>query len=113
SVQADNVRLLHGSNVLTSSIGGTAGNIDFEVGTLRSNVSVDGTPVSGAVPVTIASNSTGRGGAGTITIAGAEGGPAEAVLLSKTQVVTSVTNEAQPTVVPGNIDIAAQRVELS
>jgi len=113
SIQADTVSLSHGSNVLTSAIDGTAGSISFEVGTLRSNVSVDGTPLSGAAPVTIASTSTGRGGAGAITITGKTGGPADAVLLSHTHIVTGVTNAVDPTVVPGNIAMTAQRVELA
>jgi len=113
SVQADDVNLSQGSNVLTSAIDGTAGNISFEVGTLRSNVSIDGTPLSGAAPVTIASTSTGQGGAGTITITGKTEGPADAVLLSHTHIVTGVSNAANPTVVPGNIVMTAQRVELA
>ncbi|MBI4002130.1 MAG: filamentous hemagglutinin N-terminal domain-containing protein, partial [Nitrospira defluvii] len=113
SVQADNVTLSHGSNVITSAIDGTAGNITFEVGTLRSNVGVDGTPLSGATPVTIASHSTGQGGAGSISIAGKAGGPADAVLLSNTHIVTGVSSAANPKVSPGNIEIGAQQIELA
>lgn len=113
SVQADNVALSHSSNVLTSAVDGTAGNITFEVSTLRSNVGADGIPLSGAAPVTIASTSTGQGGAGSISFAGKAGEPADAVLLSHTHIVTGVTNAVDPTVVPGNIAMTAQRVELA
>ncbi|MCS6288211.1 MAG: filamentous hemagglutinin N-terminal domain-containing protein [Nitrospira sp.] len=113
SVQADHVTLSHGSNVLTSAIDGTAGDISFEVSTLRSNVGADGRPLLGAAPVTIASTSTGQGGAGSISITGQAGGPADAVLLSNTHIVTGVTNAADPTVAPGDIVITAQQVELS
>ncbi len=113
SVQAEDATLSRGSIVSTSSIDGTAGNIAFEVGTLRSNVGIDGTPLSGAASVTIASTSTGQGGAGTITITGKAGGPADAVLLSNTRIVTGVTNAADPMVVPGNIEMTAQQIELA
>ncbi len=113
SVQADDVILSHGSNLIASAIDGTAGDIIIEARTLRSNVGVDGTPLSGAAPVTIASTSTGQGGAGSISIGGKEGGPADAVLLSNTQVATSVTNVANPTVAPGNIEMTARQVELT
>jgi hypothetical protein len=39
--------------------------------------------------------------------------PADAVLLSHTHIVTGVSNAANPTVVPGNIVMTAQRVELA
>ncbi len=113
SVQAEEMVLSHGSDISTSAIDGTAGNITLEAGTLRSNVALDGTPLTGASPVTITSTSTGQGGAGTITITGKTGGPADAVLLSRTHVVTDVTNAADPTVAPGNIAMAAQQVELT
>lgn len=113
SIQAEEMVLSHGSDISTSATGGTAGNITVEAGTLRSNVSEEGTPLTGAAPVTIVSSSRGRGGAGTITITGKTGGPADAVLLSRTHVVTDVTNAADPTVAPGNIAMAAQQVELT
>lgn len=113
SIQADTVALSQGASVITSAVDGTAGNIRFEVGTFRSNVALDGTPLTGAAPVAIASTSTGQGGAGSISIGGKAAEPADAVLLSNTHVVTGVTNAADPTVVPGNIDVAAQRVELT
>ena len=63
--------------------------------------------------MTIASASTGHGGAGSISITGAAGGPAHEVLLSNTHIVTGVTNAANPRVAPGNIAITAQQVELT
>src|SRR5262249_15284742 len=62
SIQADSVSLSQGTTITTSTSGdGNAGNITFDVGTLRSNTSNDGVPLQGVAPVTIASNSTGRG----------------------------------------------------
>ena len=113
SIQAEEMILSHGSDISTSAIDGTAGNITVEVGSLRSNVSEGGTPLTGAAPVTIVSSSTGQGGAGTITITGKTGGPADAVLLSRTHIVTDVTNAADPAVAPGNIAMTAQQVELT
>ncbi|MCS6288210.1 MAG: filamentous hemagglutinin N-terminal domain-containing protein [Nitrospira sp.] len=113
SVQADHVTLSHGSNVLTSAIDGTAGDISFEVSTLRSNVGADGRPLLGAAPVTIASTSTGQGGAGSIAFAGKAGEPADAIWLSNSHIVTGVTSAAIPTVAPGNIEITARQVELA
>ena len=113
SVQTEQATLSQGSTIVTSTIDGTAGNIAFEVGTFRSNVGADGSPLIGAAPVTIASTSTGQGGAGTISITGNAGKPADAVLLSKTHIVTGVSNAADPTVTPGNIELTAQRVELT
>ncbi len=113
SVQAENMTLSHGSNVLTSAVDGTPEDIRFEVGTLRSNVGTDGLPLADAAPVTIASTSTGRGGAGSMAVTGQAGRPADALLLSNTQIVTDVTNAADPTMAPGNIAITAQQMELS
>ena len=113
SVQAEEVTLSHGSNVVASTTGGTAGNISFEAGTFRSNVGSDGIALNGAAPVTIASTSTGQGGAGSIAIRGKAGEPADAVRLSNTSIVTGVTNAADPAVAPGNIVITAQQVELA
>lgn len=113
SIQADHAALSQGTTILASSIDRTAGNISFEVSSLRSNVGVDGTPLIGAAPVTIASISTGQGGAGSISIAGKAAEPAEAVLLSNTRVLTGVTNAAVPTVAPGNIEITAHQITLA
>lgn len=113
SIQADTVALSQGASVITSAVDGTAGDIRFEAGTLRSNVGPDGSPLSGAATVTIASTSAAQGGAGTITITGKAEAPADAVLLSHTHIVTGVSNAADPTVVPGNIAMTAQRVELA
>ena len=102
SVQADHVTLSHGATITTSTNGdGNAGNISLEAGTLRSNMSADGNPISTAAPVTIASNSTGQGKAGTITISGKAGGAADAVLLSNTKIVASVSGATIPTPKPG------------
>ena len=115
SIHAEHVALSNGSTIAASTTGtATAGDITFEVGTLRSNAgTADGSRLSGAAPVTIASNSTGQGGAGSISIMGKEGGPADAVLLSKTDVVTSVTNAADPTVGLGHIKMTARQMELT
>ena len=112
SIQADTVALSKGAGVITSAIDGTAGNISFEVGTLRSNVAIDGTPLIGAAPVTIASTSSGRGGAGSISITGIGGAPAAALLLSNSHVEMGVSHAADPMVTPGNISITAQEVQL-
>ena len=112
SVQAEDVTLSHGSNVIAST-SGTAGNISVEAGTLRSNVGPDGSPLSGAAPVTIASTSTGQGGAGSISISGKAAEPTDAVLLSNTRIVTSVGHAADPMVAPGNIEMTARQVELA
>jgi hypothetical protein len=113
SVHAEAVALSHGSSLITSASDGTAGNITFEAGTFHSNVSAEGAPLIGAAPVTIASNSTGQGGAGSISIEGKAVEPADAVLLSNTHIMTGVTKATDPMVGPGNIDVAAQRVELT
>ena len=113
SVLAEEVTLSHGSNVVASTTGGTAGDISFEAGTFRSNVGSAGIALNGALPVTIASTSTGQGGAGSIAIRGKAGEPADAVRLSNTHIETGVTNTADPAVAPGNIVITAQQVELA
>ncbi len=113
SVQAEHVVLSQGANVLTSAKDGTAGNISFEVGTFRSNVAPDAVPIGGAAPVTISSTSSGQGGAGSISISGSAGEPADTILLSNTHLVTGVTNAAHPIVAPGNIELTAQLVELA
>jgi len=112
AIHAEDIALSHGSSVIASTSGGAAGPIKFEASTFRSNVALDGVPLTGAAPVTIASTSSGPGGAGTITITGKAGGPADALLLSHTHVVTGVGNAADPTVAPGNIEMTAQHVEL-
>ncbi|MGC3975219.1 MAG: filamentous hemagglutinin N-terminal domain-containing protein [Nitrospira sp.] len=113
SIQADTVALSQGASVIASAVNGTAGTIRFEAGVLRSNVGPDGSPLSGLAPVTIASTSTGQGGAGSIAITGKAGAPADTVLLSNTRIVTGVTNVAIPTVAPGNIELTAKQVELA
>jgi hypothetical protein len=101
SVQADHVVLRNGSAITASTSGdGKAGNIAFEVRTLRSNTGDDGVPITAAAPVTIASNSTGHGQAGSITISGQEGRPADLVSLSNTEIVASVTAATIPTTAP-------------
>jgi hypothetical protein len=112
SVQAEEVTLSHGSKVVASTTGGTAGDISIEAGTFRSNVGPDGMAINGAAPVTVASTSTGQGGAGSIAIRGQAGEPADAVRLSNTHIVTGVADTADPAVAPGNIVITAQQVEL-
>jgi filamentous hemagglutinin family protein len=113
SIHAEDIDLSHGSSVIASTSGEPAGHIRFEASTFHSNVALDGAPLTGAAPVTIASTSSGPGGAGTITITGKAGGPADALLLSHTHVVTGVGNAANPTVAPGNIEMTAQHVELA
>ena len=98
SIQAEGVNLSKGSTINASTSGeGKAGNITLEVGTLRSNIGHDGLPIVGAAPVTIASNSTGQGAAGTIFIRGPAGQAAETVALSNTKIVASVTDATIPT----------------
>ncbi|HZN45887.1 MAG TPA: filamentous hemagglutinin N-terminal domain-containing protein [Nitrospiraceae bacterium] len=104
SIQADDVALSNGTSVTAYTAGGArAGDITMEVRTLHSNVDIDGIPVSGAAPVTIASSSTGAGGAGTISIGGPAGSAADLVTLSNTEIVASVTNAAIPTIAPAII----------
>ncbi len=112
SIQAEEAALSHGATVLTSTVNGTAGDIAVEVGTLRSNVHQDGTPLPGAAPVTIASSSTGHGGPGSIFIRGKADAPADALLLNNTRVISEVSHIANPTVAPGNIELSARQVEL-
>jgi filamentous hemagglutinin family protein len=112
SIQADDVNLSQGTTIATSTVHGMAGDISLEAAVLRSNVASDGAPIPGAAPVTISSTSTGQGGSGSISLTGPQGGVADALLLSNTQVVTSVTNAAQPTVAPGHIDMTAEHLEL-
>src|SRR5215831_845729 len=101
SIQADSVSLSQGTTITTSTSGdGNAGNITFEVGTLRSNTSNEGVPLQGVAPVTIAANSTGRGDAGTISIVGKAGGPADMVLLSNTNIGANVSDATIPTLTP-------------
>src|SRR5262249_34065007 len=57
----------------------------------------DGVPLNGAAPVTISANTTGRGGAGTISIMGPAGGAADTVALSNTTNDASLTDGAIPT----------------
>src|SRR5215472_11053978 len=98
SIQADSVSLSKGTTITTSTSGdGNAGNITFEVGTLRSNMGADGVPLNGAAPVTISANTTGRGGAGAISITGPAGGAADTVALSNTTIDASLTDAAIPT----------------
>lgn len=101
SIQADSVRLSKGTTITTATSGDVnAGNITFEVGTLRSNLGTDDVPLAGAPPVTMSSNSTGRGDAGTISIEGRLGGPADRVLLSHTNISANVSGATIPTVNP-------------
>ena len=110
SIQADHVSLSNGSTISAStSGGGKAGNITFEVRTLRSNMGDDGVPLNGAAPVTIASNSTGQGAAGTIFIRGPAGQAAETVALSDTKIVASVTDATIPT--PNSESEGGEQVE--
>ena len=98
SIQADSVSLSKGTTITTSTSGDVnAGNITFEVGTLRSNMVADGVPLNGAPPVTISANTTGRGGAGIISITGPAGGAADTVALSNTTIDASLTDAAIPT----------------
>ena len=100
-VQAETASLSNGSTITASTAGaGKAGDITFEVGSLRSNVGPDGMPLTGAAPVRITSSSTGQGGAGTITITGPAGRPADVVSLSNTEIVASVTAATLPTSAP-------------
>ena len=78
--------------------------------------------LNGALPVTIASTSTGQGGAGSIAIRGKAGEPADAVRLSNTHIETGVTSDGTHPYSsadrscgrrPGNIVITAQQVELA
>ena len=101
SIQAETVSLSNGATISTATAGaGKAGDITFEVAALRSNVGSDGMPLSGAAPVQITSSSTGQGGAGTITIAGPAGRPADVVSLSNTEIVASVNAATLPTTAP-------------
>ena len=110
-IQADSVNLSNGSTLSASTSGdGKAGNITFEVGTLRSNIGDDGVPLVGAAPVTIASSSTGQGGAGMISMAGPAGQAADHISLSNTEIVASVTDAAIPTIAPV---IIGEQVETS
>ncbi|WP_447600745.1 filamentous hemagglutinin N-terminal domain-containing protein [Nitrospira sp. Nam80] len=110
-IQVETVSLSNGTNITTSTSGaGKAGDIAFEAATLRSNVGIDGMPLTGAAPVTITSNSTGQGGAGTITITGPEGRPADVVSLSNTEIVANVTDDTVPTIAPSLI---GEQVETS
>ena len=103
-IQAEHADLSDGTTITASTTGGEkAGDITFEVGSLRSNVGADGIPLSGAAPVTIASSSTGQGGAGTISIGGPGGGPADLIALSNTDIVASVTAATVPTIAPALI----------
>ncbi len=100
-LQAKTVSLSNGTTISTATAGaGKAGDITFEVAALRSNVGPDGMPLGGAAPVQITSSSTGQGGAGTITIAGPAGRPAEVVSLSNTEVLASVNAATLPTTAP-------------
>src|SRR5262249_20635081 len=86
-----------GTTITTATSGdGNAGNITFEVGTLRSNMGADDVPLTGAAPVTISVNTTGRGGAGTISITGPAGQAADTLGLSNTTVDTKWTAAAIP-----------------
>src|SRR5262249_29615990 len=97
SIQADSVTLSKGSTITTATSGDVnAGNIKFEVGTLRSNMGADDVPLTGAAPVTISANTTGRGGAGTILIGGPPGQPADTVALSNTTIDATWTAAAIP-----------------
>ena len=101
SIQADGVSLSKGSTITTATSGDVnAGNIKFEVGTLRSNMGTDDVPLTGAAPVAISSNSTGRGNAGTISIGGRLSGPADMVLLSNTNIGANVSGATIPALNP-------------
>lgn len=112
AIQAKHVTLSDGARIVTSAVDGTAGNITLEVGTLRSNLTADGSSLSGVAAVTLASSSSGQGGPGSIAIHGMAGEPAEVISLSHTRIATEVSHRAAPSVAPGNIAMTAQRVEL-
>ncbi|MGZ8422456.1 MAG: two-partner secretion domain-containing protein, partial [Nitrospira sp.] len=98
SVQAEHVSLSNGSTLTASTSGAdNAGNITIEARTLASNMGDDGLPLSGAAPVTIASNSTGQGAAGTIFVRGPGGQAAETVALSNTKIVANASDATLPT----------------
>lgn len=98
SVRAEHVSLSNGSTLSASTSGaGNAGNITIEARTLASNMGGDGLPLSGAAPVTIASNSTGQGAAGTIFVRGPGGQAAEILALSNTKIVASASDATIPT----------------
>ena len=98
SVQAEHVSLSNGSTLSASTSGaGNAGNITIEARTLASNMGDDGLPLNGAAPVTIASNSTGQGAAGTIFVRGPGGQAAETIALSNTKIMANASNATLPT----------------
>ncbi|BCA53117.1 hypothetical protein W02_02570 [Nitrospira sp. KM1] len=113
SIQVDSANLSNGSTITTSTSGaGKAGNIIFEVGSLRSNLGGDGEPLSNAWPVTFASNSNGQGTAGTIFIKGREGQRAETITLSNTKVIANATEATIPGPTSDGIEITAEKVVL-
>ncbi len=101
SVHAEHALLSDGSSINTStSTKANAGDITFQVGTLRSNIGSDGLPLSAVAPVSITASSTGPGEAGTISIGGLTGGAADLVQLSNTEILASVGRTTMPTVSP-------------
>jgi filamentous hemagglutinin family protein len=117
-ITAQTVNLTNGAQIKADTSGAArAGNIAFNVGTLRANMNPDGTPIPSAFGVMIrsASNhlSSSAGPAGTVTVSGPGAEPTDAatlVTLSRTTLSTEVTGSRADK--PGTISITADTVVL-
>ena len=117
-ITAQTVNLTNGAEIKADTSGAArAGDIAFNVGTLRANMNPDGTPIPSAVGVLIrsASNqlSSSAGPAGTVTVSGPGAEPTDAatlVTLSRTTLSTEVTGSRADK--PGTISITADTVVL-
>jgi large exoprotein involved in heme utilization and adhesion len=118
TITADTVALSNDTEIRASTEGAApAGNIAFHVNTLRANVNPDGTPIEGALPLFILSQSNrpDSGPAGTVAISGLGKEPTDAatlVALNSTTISTAVIGGTAATR-PATITITADTVALS
>ena len=119
TVTANELNLQTGANLQGVTQGsGNAGNVMLNVGTLRSNVNPDLSPIAGAQTVLISTESRAVGAAGTVTIRGVAGqanpnAPAQLVALNNTTVSTEVGQIAAVNAPPGHIAVTADTVNLT
>jgi len=103
TVNAKTVGLSNGAIITADTSGpAPAGDIIFNVHTLRSNVNSEGLPVDGAAMVNITSRSTDQreqgGRAGSVTISGLSTDPAALVAMDNTTIQTSILGGAGETI---------------
>jgi len=118
TITTDTLSLKNDTQIFTASFGeggAPAGNIFFNVNTLRANTMPDGTLITGVPRVLIASVSLASGQAGNITISGIQPHTTDAakqLALNNIEVTTAVFGST-PQTAPASLTVTADNIHLT